>query len=179
MIKEDGSKFEMVVAYSIPSRGIGWNGSMPWKLSADLRHFYELTKGGVVIMGRNTWESIPITKRPLKERVNIVLTQNPDRLTETPDYVCKKLSDALDLVGLMKKENPRIFIIGGSKLYEEAILHSDCHRIHVTEIYKDFTCDTFFPFMYMNRFHPILFSPIQQEKNLLYRFITYERSIYY
>ena len=56
---------------------IGNEGDLPWRLSSDLRRFKKLTKGGgynAVVMGRKTWESIPKERRPLKDRLNVILT---------------------------------------------------------------------------------------------------------
>jgi dihydrofolate reductase len=51
---------------------IGMNGDMPWHLPEDLKYFMRETMGGAIIMGRNTWNSLP--KAPLKNRLNIVVT---------------------------------------------------------------------------------------------------------
>jgi dihydrofolate reductase len=73
--------FQMVVAYEI-SRGIGLKGDMPWKLTKDMTYFKSLTssvrtagKQNAVVMGRTTWDSIPAKFRPLKGRLNIVLSR--------------------------------------------------------------------------------------------------------
>jgi dihydrofolate reductase len=166
----NGMTFEVVVAYCVPSRGIGMKGTIPWRLPADLEHFYQITKGGVVIMGKNTWESIPISKRPLKDRINIVLTRHPEQLSGNPDAIYTSLSEALGYCSSDKK----IFVIGGSKLYEESINHPNCCRIHITEIYKNVECDTFFPFIHLDQFQMSQISQIQEQNNLLYRFITFE-----
>ena len=170
IIKKDGMDFEIVVAYSVPSRGIGMKGTIPWKLAADLEHFYQITKGGTVIMGKNTWESIPISRRPLKDRINIVLTRHPEELSGHPDAVYSNLSEALTQCSLDKK----VFVIGGQRLYEESIKHPNCSRIHITEIYKNFECDTFFPFVYLDQFQLSEIFPIMDQNSLLYRFMTFE-----
>jgi dihydrofolate reductase len=170
--------FDLVVAYSVPytgearghsenARGIGLKGTIPWKLRDDLEHFYQITKGGVVIMGRNTWESIPLSRRPLKERFNIVLTCHPELLSGKPDAVYSDLSEAL-----YNHSDKPIFIIGGSRLYEESIQHPDCRRIYITEVYHDFEYDTFFPVI-PERFQTVETSEIKQQNGLSYRFKTY------
>ena len=62
--------------------GIGSNGSLPWKLPNEMRHFSKLTTGGgkknAVLMGRKTWESIPAKFRPLPGRFNVVLSSQQD-----------------------------------------------------------------------------------------------------
>ena len=91
-----------IVAASAGSRGIGIGNELPWKLSGDLKHFAKVTtmvgnastaspkstatdnlaaaKQNAVIMGRNTWNSIPAKSRPLKGRTNVVLTSNQSTL---------------------------------------------------------------------------------------------------
>ena len=74
--------FQMVVAHETSRRGIGLNGDMPWKLPKDMAYFKSLTssvkvsgKQNAVVMGRTTWESIPAKFRPLKGRMNIVISR--------------------------------------------------------------------------------------------------------
>ena len=77
-------KATLIVAHD-SSRGIGKNGSLPWKLSKEMKYFAAATtaapegKKNAVIMGRTTWESIPAKFRPLKERINVVLSANKTR----------------------------------------------------------------------------------------------------
>lgn len=77
------SRLTLIVA-ATKSNGIGLNGGLPWKLPKEMAYFAQVTsnapEGRVnsVIMGRNTWESIPKKFRPLKKRVNIVISRNKD-----------------------------------------------------------------------------------------------------
>ena len=71
----------IIVAYC-RNRGIGFQNQLPWRLSADLKRFKELTIGdgnNAVIMGRNTWASLPSGYKPLPKRENIVLTTEVDK----------------------------------------------------------------------------------------------------
>ena len=61
---------------------IGRDGSIPWALPEDLAHFKRLTMGHTVVMGRRTWESLPVRFRPLPGRRNIVVSRNPDYRAE-------------------------------------------------------------------------------------------------
>lgn len=77
-----------VVVCALADLGIGYKGSIPWKLDKDMKYFQRLTMkygrpkqtsaSNLVMMGRKTWESIPSAYRPLKNRINIVLSKNPD-----------------------------------------------------------------------------------------------------
>ena len=76
--------FDLVVAYT-RKMGIGNNGTLPWpRLSKDMAHFVDKTKTAppgmmnAVVMGRKTWDSIPLALRPLKDRYNIVVTSQAD-----------------------------------------------------------------------------------------------------
>lgn len=132
------------------NNGIGRNGDLPWpKLEDDLQYFNSITtntlnkkKKNAVIMGRTTWFSIPEKFRPLPNRLNVVLSSTIDELEGV--LVFKTLQDAIDnLNNDLSIEN--IYIVGGSKVYEEAINHPDCVRIFKTQIFSSFECDTYFP----------------------------------
>ena len=72
---------EAIVAVDLHN-GIAKNGSIPWTSKKDMTHFYKKTTGNIVIMGRNTFFSIPEERRPLKNRLNIVLTGQPHLYTD-------------------------------------------------------------------------------------------------
>jgi dihydrofolate reductase len=77
------SRLTIIVA-ATRTNGIGKNGSLPWRLPKEMAYFAKVTSAApesdinAVIMGRNTWESIPDRFRPLKNRVNIVISRNQD-----------------------------------------------------------------------------------------------------
>ena len=126
--------FSIIVAADI-NNGIGKNGKLPWNIPDDLRIFRTITTNSTVIMGRKTWESLPV--KPLKNRHNIVISNTLDLLDGA--VVCKDLEKALQI----SDSSNDIFIIGGSKLYNEGMSHYKCRDIILTRIYKDFECDTF------------------------------------
>jgi len=99
----------------------------------------------VIVMGRNTWESIPDKFRPMPNRINVVLTRNKDYSKNLPkDVQCyNSLNDCLE--NLSKQEHGSIFLIGGGQIYNEGIKHPCCKNIFITKIYGKFDCDTFFP----------------------------------
>jgi len=142
------SKFSIVVAMT-PNRGIGYQGKLPWeKLPPDMEHFKKITGNvtndkneNAVIMGRKTWESIPSKFRPLPGRLNIVVTSQ-----STLDGV--KAVPSLDEAVRVIENNggiENIFIIGGSRLYEEAMNSEQCHKIYLTRVGKKFDVDTYLP----------------------------------
>jgi len=138
------------------AHGIGKNGTIPWHSQADLGHFSRFTSGHVVVMGRNTWESLP--KRPLPRRVNIILStkllpQDNQTLvldanmtfdTEHWDLIFRSLRTLLECFSrasfrkLLPSETA--WVIGGRRLYQEMLPFA--HNIYVTWIKGTYDCDT-------------------------------------
>lgn len=124
----------MIVATG-KERVIGQDNQMPWHLPADLAYFKKVTGGQTIVMGRKTFESIG---RALPNRRNIVLTTSPSFQAEGCEVV-HSISDILT-IGKNEKE---LFIIGGSKLYEEMMPYAD--RLYITHIHHSFEGDRYFP----------------------------------
>lgn len=150
MLAETAS-FSIVVAATV-SNGIGMKGQLPWNsIPTDMKHFRRLTTlshtnlPNAVIMGRRTWSSIPEKYRPLPNRINVILsTTLSSQTTNTGDSVM--VAASLDIaIQLLHQKCNRIFIIGGGRLYEDAIASQLCTQIYMTRVMKDFDCDTFFP----------------------------------
>lgn len=172
--------FEIVVAMDL-NRGIGKGNQLPWHLIGDMKHFKKLTsktnqqsKKNVLIMGRRTWESLPEGFRPLPRRVNIILTRN--RTLTFPEGVLSSGS-LNEVMTILRTEEVRdtvekVFVIGGAQVYKEALKHPACHKIHLTQIFHQFDCDTFFP-EYKNHFQKISESPTQIEDSVEYCFCEY------
>jgi len=164
----------MVVACD-RNRGIGANNQLPWRLPGDMKHFRTLTTGdgkqNATIMGRNTWESIAPKFRPLANRLNIILTRADDYPVPLGVWTCKSLDDALAIA--KKQSTGDCFVIGGAKVYDQAISHSGCRRLYITELLAEFACDVFFP-LYKERFKLSQQSPLHEENGIQYRFEVYE-----
>lgn len=133
----------IIVAYAAHNRAIGKNGNLPWKnISADMKRFADETKGHTVIMGRDTYWSIPEKYRPLSGRENIVVTQSQTQ-QDFPDgvIICTNLDEALQKAGKGK-----IFLIGGSGIYNEAMERNLANTLLVTIVHKTIEdADRFFP----------------------------------
>lgn len=119
-------------------RGIGINGTLPWRIPEDLKRFKEVTSGHPIVMGRKTFESIG---RPLPKRTNIVLTTdrawNAEGVTVVHDF-----ASALE-VAQKSEGGDDVFIIGGAGVYASALPLAD--RILLTEVDATEVCDAFFP----------------------------------
>ena len=141
------SKFLSLIVGCDIKNGIGKNNTIPWNIPEDLFFFQNVTTGkkntNAIIMGRKTFESIG---KPLKNRYNCVIssTIKPDDYIDQCVYIYKTLNECLD--DLQKRQHIiQIFVIGGAKLYEEALTLPECHNLYVNTIEGDYECDVFFP----------------------------------
>lgn len=117
---------------------IGNNGSLPWKIKEDMQLFKEKTIGNTVIMGKNTWESIPTKFRPLPERNNIIVSTT---LGEQPGaIVCKSIEDAITEGKKFKKE---IYSIGGAGIYFATLPLADV--LHISWVKENYPGNILFP----------------------------------
>ena len=145
----------LIVAHD-QNRGIGLNNQIPWFVPGELKWVAETTtrttktnSTNALVMGRRTWESIPETRRPLKNRLNVVISRSmiPNPYTEDSQpepFVYSNLPEALDRL----KEQPNIeniFIFGGGMIYREALDNDWIDQILVTEIPGIYEADTQFP----------------------------------
>lgn len=125
-----------LVAAMAQNRGIGRDNRLPWRLPADLRHFRRLTTGGVVIMGRKTFESLG---RPLPERRSIIISGNPGFRPPAPCLVVDSWASALAAA----RTSVEVFVIGGASLYAQTIGLAD--RMYLTLIHTNVEADAYFP----------------------------------
>jgi dihydrofolate reductase len=102
-------------------------------------------------MGRKTWDSIPPKFRPLKGRVNIVISRTqpispalPLIDVDTEPLRVASLHDAV-LALHRSKETGKVFVIGGAEIYKAALQEPEAKRILLTRIDSEFECDTHFP----------------------------------
>jgi dihydrofolate reductase len=116
--------------------GIGKDNELLWHISEDLKRFKRLTSGNTVIMGKKTWESLP--RRPLPDRKNIVLTDNPQE-TIVNSVTAYSLDDALSKC----RPDEEIFIIGGGSIYRQFLPIAD--RLYITHVHKKAPADIYFP----------------------------------
>ncbi|MBM3403625.1 MAG: dihydrofolate reductase [Bacteroidetes bacterium] len=128
--------FSIIVAIA-QNHAIGKDNKLLWHLPEDLKRFKRITTGHPVIMGKKTYESLPI--KPLPNRTNIVISDNPaDRFNG-----CVTVHSMDDLKQFCNDPQEEYFIIGGASIYRQFLDLSD--RIYLTTVHKDFEGDVFFP----------------------------------
>ena len=115
---------------------IGRGGTLPWKLSADLKRFKALTMGHAIIMGRKTYESLG---RPLPGRTSIVVTRQVGFHAAVEVLVTHSLADALHLAA----KDDRPFVIGGADIYAQSLAR--VADLYVTWVEAEVDGDTRFP----------------------------------
>ena len=135
---------------------IGKDGDIPWRCKDDLKFFQKLTKGHIVIMGRKTWDSLPV--KPLKKRLNIVVTRGNDL------WGCVAHDESFDddtAISVIHADNAyelalktaknvqrtypekKIFVIGGSSAYNYFLPHAS--ELYLTFVNYSGGGDTYFP----------------------------------
>lgn len=133
--------FNIIVATD-EKNGIGKDNKIVWYHPEDLKFFKEKTIMCIVIMGRNTFESIG---KLLPDRITFVISSNLQQPSDSKYYVFKTLKDALQSSSNFLYRD--IYVIGGETLYKEAMekyLYL-CKNIYITSIKGDYNCDRFFP----------------------------------
>jgi dihydrofolate reductase len=145
----------MEAIYAVDTNnGLSKDGAIPWKSKKDMSFFMNKTKHNIVIMGKNTYFSLPAGNRPLKNRFNIVLTScthlcednaNANNVLFTADDTIYQ--DILANNAKYYEMHPylhkdfKIFFIGGKTIYDQFI--PLCQTIWVTQIKMDYNCDLF------------------------------------
>jgi dihydrofolate reductase len=139
--------FNIIVAMCKKSRGIGLKNGLPFYIPKDLVRFKDLTIGGgnnSVIMGSKTWLSLPVNKKPLRKRENIVLSRKP----KVFDLSGKGyLLNNIELLPIFCKnmKYDENWIIGGSEIYKKSLEMGIVKKVYITEIHEEHECDSYFP----------------------------------
>jgi len=115
---------------------IGKNNDLLWHISEDLKHFKKITNGHPVIMGKKTFESLPV--RPLPVRENIVLTDIAGEIIPG----CT-MAYSIDQILEVCKNKEECFIIGGGSVYKQFLPYAE--KLYITWVDKAFEADVFFP----------------------------------
>ncbi|MCJ1448893.1 MAG: dihydrofolate reductase [Stictis urceolatum] len=160
-----------LIVATTPSMGIGLGGRLPWPaIRSEMAYFTRVTRlappgyVNAVVMGRKTWDSIPQRFRPLKGRVNVILSRRPEAMeiyqappspsseTCTPPeasiLAACGLQEAIAKLSQLHKDCHglhRVFVIGGAEVYRTALELHGVTTILRTKVTSEFACDTYFP----------------------------------
>lgn len=155
--------------------GIGKDGKLPWPpLNQDMKRFRQLTTGdnnNAVVMGRKTYESIPARNRPLKDRVNIVLSRNHEQYTSDKNTIyVGSVDDVICLTNVMNFDD--VFVIGGAEIYK--LFYKYCSNVFATQIDKTFNCDTFIDIDFSRYVRYADIGVVISDNRIQYRYINYD-----
>jgi len=129
-----------MIAAVAKNRIIGKDNDLVWNLPDDTRYFMDTTKGHHILTGRRNYESIPPKYRPLKDRTNIIVT-NQENYDAKGAVVVHNIQKGIDFAEEAGEEE--LFIIGGGEIYRQALGQTD--KLYITEVHGEFEGDTFFP----------------------------------
>jgi len=162
------------------NNGIGKKNKIPWRVKRDMKYFKDMTtntidpnKKNVVIMGRKSWESLPLNYRPLPGRINIIISQNTNYFSDLqPDvYLCTSYDSAI--IKAQSLDNiETIWICGGSQIYEIAF-SSIWNKLYMTVIDGIYECDVF---LKIPTDIKLISSKDETEDNINMKFEIYERN---
>ena len=149
--------------------GIGFNGDLLEHIPADLKYFKQLTSGHTVVMGTNTWNSLP--KKPLANRSNVIIS-SAQRLIMCQNTLRLHMEDIIEYFKYTKDE---VFIIGGGSIYKQLLPY--CEKVYVTKINKSHeNIDTYFPNLdELDEWTLGESSEVYEYKDFTYQFCQYNR----
>ena len=159
--------FSIIVAIG-KNNEIGKNNKLLWHIPEDLKKFKKTTLGKIVVMGRNTYESIG---KPLPNRYNIVLTKN---LKSFPNNFNEKLEicdDFSKIVEKYKNSDEEVFIIGGAQVYKKSLELEIIEKLYISYIdFSDNEADVYFPEIDYN-----VWKKVEEEEYVGWKFCIYKK----
>jgi dihydrofolate reductase len=147
---------------------IGKNNDLLWHIPEDMKRFKRITSGHKVIMGKNTYLSLPF--RPLRDRENIVITDNPDETFDGCTAVYS-INEALEKCNGSNES----FIIGGASVYKQFLPFTN--RLYLTWVHKYFEGDVFFPAINFAEWQVLSKEdfPVDDQLGFSYSYVIYDR----
>ena len=128
------------------NNGIGYNNGLPWNIKEDLKIFSKLTRGNnnnAIIMGRNTFESLPNNFLP--KRDNLILSSSIIIDEKREDNIIKTFDNINSIIEFCNSKNyQEVWIIGGQLIYESFLRKNIINKLFITKINKKYLCDKFF-----------------------------------
>jgi dihydrofolate reductase len=153
-----------IISAVAKDRAIGKNNQLLWNIPADLKRFKELTSGHPIIMGLNTFNSLPGV---LPNRTNIVLS--PDPMEIPGAVVVNSLEEALKVAE--ETGTDEVFIIGGGYVYSQTIGLAD--RLYLTIVDGDYEADVYFPDY--SKFTKVISEEKSESNGYTFKYVTLER----
>lgn len=138
---------------------IGVNGKLPFNYPEDMSHFRKMTTDSVVIMGRNTYESIG---KPLPKRRNILVTRQSERYTD----LLETASSLQEAINMCQEETRNIWLIGGASIYEEGMQFAEKIVLTITPDIEKSISAVRFPWINPNIFRLVSINKLENSNTL-------------
>ena len=153
--------------------GIGNNGNLLVHIPEDMKFFREKTIDSVVIMGRKTYDSLPL--KPLPQRTNIVITSTNNNRPDEEDTFFVSMEFTKTYLDMLHNSPVEYFIIGGGQIYKELLPYCEC--AYVTKVFRCYNkADTYFPNIdNMPEWEIKSASEIKEHNNIKYQFCEYRK----
>lgn len=157
----------IIIAAADNNNGIGNGRDLLFDIPEDKKFFKEKTYGNTVIMGRKTFESLPV--KPLPGRRNIILTQDSS-FSEKGAETCQSISELRKMIG--NTPDDKVFVIGGEQIYK--LLSDLCNTAYITKIYSSKPADKhIMDFEKNENWYIKECSELKEYQGIKFRFITY------
>ena len=155
---------------------IGKDNDLLWHLPNDMKFFKDQTLHHPIVMGRKNYESIPEKYRPFKERMNIVVSRQPEY--QAPGcFLFQDLGEAVEFA--KEHHDDEIFIIGGGQIYAEALQMEMADRLYITHVDASFPdAHSFFPKLNFSEWNATVISTQEKDERhgYAYKIVKYERN---
>lgn len=178
-----------LIAAACRGLGIGKDGALPWNLPTEFQFFMDSVtrvskpgKKNLMVWGKLCWYSQPQNTFPLTNVLHVVLSKT----LETPPEHAHFLSKDFDSAVVLASQTPlsdiveTIWVVGGTQVYKDGMMHPWCDLIYLTDVMATFDCDVFFPEFDRNLFQlqdkfPGVPSEIQKENGIPFKFQVFKK----
>ncbi|KAM9754440.1 dihydrofolate reductase [Menidia menidia] len=177
------------IAAICSNMGMGKDGTLPWSLPTEFKYFLDtisrVSRPGnmnLMIWGRLCWNSHPPNMFPLANALHVVLSETMSTVPDHAHFLCRDFESAVRLAA----EPPladiieTIWILGGTRVYEDALKHPWCDLLYLTDVMADFDCDVFFPefdreLFKLQETFPDVPSEVQEENGIKFKCQVFRR----
>lgn len=158
----------IIVAIAEKNYAIGYNNKLLWSLPNDMKRFVDTTTGNTVVMGRNTFLSLPGGALP--KRKNVVISDIEGEKFEGCT-MATSIEHAIDIT----KDDGEVFIIGGASIYKQFLPYAD--RLYLTMVDDEPQADTYFPRLNPDEWKLVFEEEHEKDEKhcVNYRFLTFDR----
>ncbi|KAF7647004.1 hypothetical protein LDENG_00179230 [Lucifuga dentata] len=189
--KQTQEKPVRLIAAACRDMGIGKDGKLPWHLPSEFQYFLKtvtrVSRPGnmnLLVWGKLCWYSNPEYLFPMANVLHVVLSETLSTVPDHAHFLRGNFESAINLAAHppLADQIETIWVVGGTRVYEDALKHPWCDLVCLTDIMADFDCDVFFPqfdrglFKVQDRFPGVL-SGIQEENGIKYKFQIFKKEL--